>query len=515
MEHRHREALRRIAEADSMWCRDGHEPAPFYLEPLGGMREVIEHPNWSRSWPVFGPSTIDDLGELGFLRVEPIDPSRNKARTFWLTMRGRAEAAALATQGVTPVEAAAEDPTPVETPAAVRTFVSWSHGDNTWTETILEFTSKIRGLGIDADVDLFHAHDADVNWTTYGPQAIEDYDFVLLTVSRAYKERWEGRNDPSTGAGTAREANALKALFNVNQQAFYRKVKVVVLPGATMDDIPSELKAAVQHFEIAQITEAALEDLLRTLTGKPAYPRPPLGEVPALEPRTSSVREGASPDLGVVSKLLIEELEISVDMIGDGLQDGACWAAPSKLPSLRWGEGANRERIAQAGEALDKPVRDAYRKINEVNERTCRRQGEAQAGAVLEDGQGLDLTAKDREYLRNHLGVITRAIDALRNAASNSGGREGLGSTIEDRVEALLRRINPKILEVLDRESRARVVANDADFQKLVELNEKSDRYDIKVIPNTIIGYRAMYNAGIYTVNDNHGAKVNFVIARR
>jgi len=253
MEHRHREARRRIAEADAMWCSDGHEPEPFYLLPLGGMQEAIVHPNWSGSWPVFGASTIDDLGELGFLRVEHHEP-HDKAPTFWLTMKGREQAAALAKQGASPIEAAAdEDPTPV-TAAAVKGLVIWSHGADAWAETILVFTSILRGLGIDADVDLYHAHDADIDWTTYGPQAIEDSEYVLLAVSAAYKQRWEGHNDPSTGAGTAREANVLKALFNDDQEAFRRKVKVIVLPGATVHDIPSELKATVPHFVIEEIT---------------------------------------------------------------------------------------------------------------------------------------------------------------------------------------------------------------------------------------------------------------------
>jgi hypothetical protein len=108
MEHRHREALRRIAEADAMWCSDGYEPEPFYLQPLGGMKEAIVHPNWSGSWPVFGASTIDDLGELGFLRIDHHEP-HDKARTFWLTMKGREQAAALARQGASPIERLAEE----------------------------------------------------------------------------------------------------------------------------------------------------------------------------------------------------------------------------------------------------------------------------------------------------------------------------------------------------------------------------------------------------------------------
>jgi hypothetical protein len=62
-------------------------------------------------------------------------------------------------------------------------------------------------------------------------------------------------------------------------------------------------------------------------------------------------------------------------------------------------------------------VRDAYRKINEINQRVVVRQGEVQAGAVLHDGQGLGLTPGDQSYLRDHLGVVVHAIDALRGAA--------------------------------------------------------------------------------------------------
>jgi hypothetical protein len=335
-------------------------------------------------------------------------------------MRGRAQADALAEQAVPPTEAAADDPTPAATDITKRALVAYSHGSEAWARTVLDFTSQLRGLGIDADVDLYHKHDPGVNWTTFGPHRIEDYEFVLLAVSADFKKRWDGRNDPSTGAGTVREANVLKSLFNDNQQAFYEKVKIVVLPAATVGDIPSELKGPVQHFVIEEITEAALEDLIRTLTGQPAYPRPPLGAVPALEPLAAGVTAGtdSSPGLGIVAKLLIEELEVSVDVIKNALREGSYWVALWGLPSQRWRERRNRERVAHEGESLDKPVRDAYRKIDEINHRTQRRQAEVQPGAILEDGQGLDLTDGDRAYLRAHLGVIQHAIDTLSGASS-------------------------------------------------------------------------------------------------
>ncbi|HWA54803.1 MAG TPA: nucleotide-binding protein [Solirubrobacterales bacterium] len=85
MENRHLDALRRIAQADEAWSRDGHEPTIFLLGHSGDGRE-IDHPRWDLSWSVPSEQTIDDLEELGFLRVEP---HHDKRRKFDLTMRGR------------------------------------------------------------------------------------------------------------------------------------------------------------------------------------------------------------------------------------------------------------------------------------------------------------------------------------------------------------------------------------------------------------------------------------------
>jgi hypothetical protein len=173
------------------------------------------------------------------------------------------------------------DPDPGEAPVA---FVSWAHGEPGWQTTVVEFTFKLRELGIDADIDVTHLHDPAVNWTTLGPRAIEESEFVLIPVSSGYKERWEGDAAPGTGAGAAREANTLKALFDKDQKAFQRKVKIVILPGASLDDIPTELRAIAQRFDVPTIDQDGLEDLLRTLTKQPEFVAPPVGRVPLLPP---------------------------------------------------------------------------------------------------------------------------------------------------------------------------------------------------------------------------------------
>lgn len=60
------------------------------------MTRVIDHPRWDSSWSVPSEHTIDDLGELGILRV---NLSSNKARTFALTMSGRQRGADLVQGG--------------------------------------------------------------------------------------------------------------------------------------------------------------------------------------------------------------------------------------------------------------------------------------------------------------------------------------------------------------------------------------------------------------------------------
>jgi hypothetical protein len=44
---------------------------------------------------------------------------------------------------------------------------------------------------------------------------VKSSDYVLIIGSRAYTERWEGTASPRSGAGAAREANALEAQFEM------------------------------------------------------------------------------------------------------------------------------------------------------------------------------------------------------------------------------------------------------------------------------------------------------------
>jgi hypothetical protein len=92
------------------------------------------------------------------------------------------------------------------------------------------------------------------------------------------------------------------------------------------------------------------------------------------------------------------------------------------------------------------------------------------------------------------------------------GNDESLNITIQNKINILLNKINPEILQSIELNNSARIVANDIDYQELVRLNDLCNIFNIEVIPNTIFGYQAMHNAGIYTTQDNHAAKVNFIL---
>ncbi len=92
MEDRHRSALDRLYQADRSLQDGGREPETFVLSHGSDIpRPRIDHPGWNPSWVAPTKHTIDDLAELGILRLEAND---ERSCSFFLTMRGRQEAAA-------------------------------------------------------------------------------------------------------------------------------------------------------------------------------------------------------------------------------------------------------------------------------------------------------------------------------------------------------------------------------------------------------------------------------------
>jgi hypothetical protein len=102
MEQRHRTTLRRAAQADRNLERDGQGPEEFHLVHTGGMQSEIDHPRWDRSWPTPTEHDIDDLDELGLVRITN---QNGKTRSFVPTIKGREQGRALDDAATFPVSA--------------------------------------------------------------------------------------------------------------------------------------------------------------------------------------------------------------------------------------------------------------------------------------------------------------------------------------------------------------------------------------------------------------------------
>ncbi len=195
------------------------------------------------------------------------------------------------TQHTSAAVAADERKTCSSPPPLPTVFLSWAHranpgvGDEAWKEQILRFAAALRASGIDTEVDLYHMHDADIEWSQWGPRMIAERGITVAAVNAAWRERFEGTNDPTQGAGAAAEGAELRGRFDDNQAAFRTRLALVILPGAEDGDVPGRLKG-IQRYTLTDSDSLKFTDLLRRLTGRPQYLPPPLGELPLLPPET-------------------------------------------------------------------------------------------------------------------------------------------------------------------------------------------------------------------------------------
>lgn len=241
---------------------------------------------------------------------------------------------------------ASSAPPPASVPAATdaigsttsTAFISWAHSHRSWTpeqssaweSQVAAFAGVLRLLGIAADVDLFHL-DEPVDWTRYGARQIEEANHTLIVISQAWAERWSGSNSPREGAGAAAEADTLKGLFSRDQEAWQRRLVLVMFPEVESAVVPPDLQR-VARVSVDPADPDSFEPLIRILTGQPRYPKPPLGVPPVLG---SVYAESAG--LAALRERLAE-----IEKRREVLSKRATSAAIGELERLKLSEAATR-----------------------------------------------------------------------------------------------------------------------------------------------------------------------------
>jgi hypothetical protein len=166
-------------------------------------------------------------------------------------------------------------------------MVSWAHANTDWDQNqtarweqaVKEFAQLLRTLGVDVDLDLWHLTETSVDWTRWRPDKVRTSEFVLVVLSEAWKQRWQGANASTVGAGAVAEADTLKGIFGKNQAEFQRKTLLVLLPDVPKDVVPEDLYR-LNRFRVAELTPAAIDDLLRAIFNAPKYIAAPVGASP-------------------------------------------------------------------------------------------------------------------------------------------------------------------------------------------------------------------------------------------
>lgn len=174
---------------------------------------------------------------------------------------------------------------------AITAAISWSHADPCWTDvqrdawerTVITFAGLLVSSGIDVKLDRWRRTPED--WSRFGPREIRRSRFVLVIVSHGWRLAWNDEGDPTTGSGAAAEADLLRDLYRRDRSDFRRRVILVVLPGASEDDLPDGLGATSQWVRIPTLDVRGVEPLLRLLSGQGEHRRPRLGTPPHLPPK--------------------------------------------------------------------------------------------------------------------------------------------------------------------------------------------------------------------------------------
>lgn len=170
-----------------------------------------------------------------------------------------------------------------------RTDPLWTDAErDDWRDAVLTLTHLLRANGVDADVDLFHEHEA-TDWSRFGPKRIKASRWIVIAASEAWRRAFERENEPQSNAGAVGEANALRGMFAVDQSDFESRVVLVLLPGREISELPNELHATTPWTFVPSLTAEGIEDLLRILHAQPAYPKSAVGATPVLPPRSPAL----------------------------------------------------------------------------------------------------------------------------------------------------------------------------------------------------------------------------------
>jgi hypothetical protein len=160
-------------------------------------------------------------------------------------------------------------------------FVSYSHDSPAHMDRVLALCDRLRRDGIDAEVDQYEPAPPE-GWPRWTLRRIEAADFVLVVCTETYRRRFDGKEERGRGLGVTWEGAVLTQVL-YDAAAVGGKLVPVVFAPEDEAHVPIVLRGVTRH-DLG--SEGGYEQLYRHLTHQPAAPRPSLGTVLSLPPRS-------------------------------------------------------------------------------------------------------------------------------------------------------------------------------------------------------------------------------------
>ncbi|MEU5692878.1 SEFIR domain-containing protein [Actinosynnema sp. NPDC020468] len=160
-----------------------------------------------------------------------------------------------------------------------RLFVSYSHDSPDHTSLVRTFAHFLRAeVGLDVHLDQWY-DDVRRDWSLWAVEHLRKADFILVVASPGYRSRADGEAPPDVGRGAQFEAAIIRDDLTRDLRRATERVLPVVLPGRSVEDIPTFLTAyAATRYHVPEFTRAGVESLLDAITGRGAHPLPERGE---------------------------------------------------------------------------------------------------------------------------------------------------------------------------------------------------------------------------------------------
>ncbi|WP_166459784.1 SEFIR domain-containing protein [Amycolatopsis pithecellobii] len=157
-------------------------------------------------------------------------------------------------------------------------FVTYSQDSPEHMAQVARLATHLRArIGLDVRLDQWDDH-VRMDWSLWATEHLDRADFILAVASPAYKQRAEGGGPADEGRGARFEAARLRDMLTKNLREATERILPVVLPGRSVEEIPSFLNAySTTHYRIHRIDDDGVAGLLAAMTGKGAHPMPERG----------------------------------------------------------------------------------------------------------------------------------------------------------------------------------------------------------------------------------------------